>query len=141
MRYILKNLFLILIVLFSIGITTPVIAQAKGGRKREHKNQKKSSFHNGISRSRSKSKGNADLFARGGKSNGLFYRLFHKSRGGAWVYKPTRPGKKQDSEQPHLFSRFRTKNKRFKDGIQAKQNASRSKRRIRGNATFSRRKY
>lgn len=116
------------------------MAQAKGGKKKEHTNQRKSSFKNGIKTGK-KSKGNADLFARGGKGNSLLYRMFHKKPTSSWVYKPTKPGKKQDREQPHLFTRFRTKNKKYKDGVSARQNASRSKKRVRGNAVFHKRKY
>ncbi len=110
-------------------------------RKREHKNQRKSGSFKVMRMGRGHSRGNADAFARGGKSNGFFYRLFHRRTTGAWVYKPTRPGKKQNREQPYLFSRFRTKNKKFKDGILTKQNSARSKNRSRGNATFHKRKY
>ena len=128
--------------LFAFGITSSVLAQSKagGGRKREHKNQRRSSWHNGIRPSHS-SRGNADAFARGGKNNGVFYRMFHKPYTGAWVYKPTNPGKKQLKEQPHLFSRFRTKNKKYKDGVLAKQNGTRAKSRRRGNAVFHKRRY
>ncbi|MGZ3884371.1 MAG: hypothetical protein ACXVPQ_02175 [Bacteroidia bacterium] len=114
---------------FAIGITTPLVAQ---GRKREHRNQ-----HRGTGSRKSNS------FAYGGHRNGFFSRVFsgRKVTAGGWVYKPTRPGKKQNMEQRHLFTRYRTKSKRSKDGIQARLNRERSKKRIHGNASFSKRKY
>ncbi len=116
------------------------MAQVVGGRKKEHRNQRKSSFRHGI-KSGKHSRGNADAFARGGANNGFFYKLTHKPNNGAWVYRPTNPGKKQNKEQPHLFSRFRTKNKKYKDGVLAKQNGARSKSRVRGNSVFHKRHY
>ena len=114
--------------LFAIGITTPVVAQ---GRKREHRNQRRGGSRGGSS------------FAYGGHRNGFFSRLFsgRKVTAGGWVYKPTRPGKKQNHEQRHLFTRYRTKSKRSKDGIQARLNRERAKKRIHGNASFHKRKY
>ena len=103
-------------------------------RKREHKNQ-----HRGGG---GKNRGHS--FAHGGKKQGnVFSRMFSgkKTIAGGWVYKPTRPGKKQNREQHHLFTRYRTKNKKYKDGLQARINRERSKRRVRGNATFHRRRY
>lgn len=89
---------------------------------------------------RSRSAGNADKFAKGAGRKGFIARLFRKDRP-SWVYHSTNPGKKQNREQRFLFSRFRTKGKRYKDGIQAKQNSDRSRRRVRGNASFNHRKY
>ena len=126
-----KRLLVILTLLCAFGITTPVIAQ---GRKREHKNQ-----HRGGG---GKKRGHS--FAHGGKKQGnVFSRMFSgkKRIAGGWVYKPTRPGKKQNKEQHHLFTRYRTKNKRYKDGIQARLNRERARKRSRGNAVFHKRKY
>jgi hypothetical protein len=123
----LKKILFIFTLLFAIGISTPVLAQ----RKREHKNQRRSGGgkHRGGS------------FA--GHKTGFFSRIFSgkKMIQGGWVYKPTRPGKKQNREQHHLFSRYRTKNKRYKDTLQARLNRERAKKRVRGNATFHKRKY
>jgi hypothetical protein len=58
---------------------------------------------------------------------GFFARIFKgkKSKGG-WVYHKTNPGLKQNREQSKLFSRFRTKNKRYRDGVLANQNRKRA---------------
>lgn len=111
------------------GLLTSVYSQT-GGRKREHRNQRKGSskFRNG------KSAGNADAFARGGKRG--------KSRkGGAWVYRPTPSSKKMNKEQKFIFTRYRTKGKRQRDGILTKQNSDRSNKRVRGNKVFHKRKF
>ncbi len=122
-----KRVLVIFFLLFAVGITTPIFAQ----RRREHKNQRRS----GSSRTHVR-KSNA--FAYGGHTK-------KKVRGakvvGGWVYKPTRPGKKQNREQPHLFSRTRTQNRKYKDGLQARINSERAKKRVRGNATFRKSKY
>jgi len=36
----LTRLFTLICILLAIGVTTPVIAQVKGGRKKEHRNQR-----------------------------------------------------------------------------------------------------
>lgn len=131
----LNKILLIIILLLGIGISNDFYSQT-GGRKREHRNQKRSG---GLFK-RTKSAGNADKFAKGGGRKGFFARMFKKDRP-AWVYHPTNPGKKQSREQRYLFSRFRTKGKKYKDGLQAKQNSDRARRRVRGNNTFKHRKY
>ncbi len=122
-----KRLLLIFTLLFAIGITTPVLAQ----RRREHKNQRRG----GSSRAHMKK---SSSFAYGGSTK-------KKGRGtkvvGGWVYKPTRPGKKQNFEQPHLFTRNRTQNRKYKDGLQSRINRERIKKRVRGNASFHKRRY
>ena len=123
----LSKLFAILILLLSIGVTTPLLAQVKGGRKKEHRNQRSG----GGKLFGAKSKGNASAFANGG----------HKRGGSAWVYHKTKPGIKQRKEQPQLFSRNRTKGKLFTDGIIAQQNRRRSSTRVRGNVNFSKKKH
>lgn len=114
---------------FFAGFFTETLAQT-GGKKREHRNQRK-----GSSKFRgAKSAGNADAFERGGRRG--------KSRkGGAWVYRTTPSSKKQNREQRFLFSRYRTKGKKSRDGILAKQNHDRSSRRVRGNKVFHKRKF
>jgi hypothetical protein len=124
----LKRLVLILTLFLFSGLVTEVYSQT-GGRKREHRNQRR-----GSSKFGKKSAGNADAFARGGRRG--------KSRkGGAWVYRPTPTSKKQRKEQKYIFTRYRTKGKRQRDGILASQNGERSKRRVRGNKVFHKKKF
>lgn len=135
----LTKLFTLVFLLFAIGVTTPMMSQVRGGRKKEHRNQRgggKKLFGN-------KSKGNANAFAKGGHKKGFLSRIFkggNKSNG-PWVYRKTNPGIKQKKEQPKLFTRNRTKGKRFTDGIIAQQNKKRSSSRVRGNQSFSKRKH
>lgn len=134
----LTKLFFVLFVLLAIGVTTPVIAQGKGGRKKEHRNQR----GGGGKLFGGKSRGNANAFAKGGEKKGFLERIFKgKKSGSSWVYHKTKPGTKQRKEQPKLFTRNRTKGKRFTDGIIAQQNKQRSLRRVRGNSSFSHKKH
>ena len=56
----------------------------------------------------------------------VWYYVFKgKKNGGAWVYHKTNPGTKQRKEQSKLFARFRTKNKRYTDGVLSIQNKKR----------------
>ncbi len=117
-----KKLVFILTLLFAFCISQDLSAQ---GRRREHRNQR--------------SRGNSSAFAYG-------YGGGKKGRGkkavsGGWVYKPTRPGKKQNMEQRNLFTRYRTSNKRYKSGLQARINKDRSKNRVHGNSSFAKRRY
>lgn len=133
----LNKLLTLILILLAIGVTTPIVAQSPGGRKREHRNQR----GGGSLFKRNKSAGHADAFAKGHKK-GFLSKLFKgKKNGGAWVYKKTNPGLKQRKEQAQLFSRNRTKNKKYRDGILAKQNHKRSATRVRGSASFSKRKH
>lgn len=127
----LKKIVLILLLTLFSGILSEAYAQT-GGRKREHRNQRKKSSKFG-----GKSAGNADAFARGGTNK----RTSKKSRAGVWVYRPTPNSKKIHRETKHLFSRYRTKGKRYRDGILAKQNSARASRRVRGNKVFHKRKF
>lgn len=132
------RLFAVLILLISIGVTTPMMSQVRGGRKKEHRNQR----GGGKKLFGGKSKGNASAFAKGNRKKGFIARIFKGNKsGGAWVYHKTNPGKKQKKEQPKLFSRNRTKGKRFTDGVIAQQNKRRSATRTRGNASFSKKKH
>ena len=135
----LSKLIFVFCLLFAIGISTPSIAQSKGGRKREHRNQKggRKVFGGGA-----KSKGNANAFAKGSGKKGFLARIFKKKSNGhgPWVYRSTNPGAKQNAEQARLFSRNRTKNKRYTDGLLARQNKRRSSGRVTGNQSFSKRK-
>lgn len=127
----------VLLLLLSIGVSTPMMSQVRGGRKKEHRNQR----GGGGKLFGGKSKGNAGAFAKGTRKKGFIARIFKGNKsGGAWVYHKTNPGKKQKKEQPKLFSRNRTKGKRFTDGVIAQQNRKRSATRVRGNASFSKKK-
>ncbi|MBK6984629.1 MAG: hypothetical protein IPH32_07665 [Bacteroidetes bacterium] len=133
----LTKLFTLVILLLSIGVTTPMMAQVRGGRKKEHRNQR-----GGGKLFGNKSRGNASSFAKGGHKRGFLARVFKGNKSnGPWVYHKTNPGKKQKKEQHKLFTRNRTKGKRFTDGIIAQQNRERSMRRVRGNSSFSKRKH
>lgn len=127
----LNKIVLILFLTFFAGFLTDAYGQT-GGRKREHRNQRRKSSKFG-----GKSAGNADAFARGGTNK----RTSKRSRAGVWVYRPTPSSKKQNRESRYLFSRYRTKGKRHRDGILAKQNNERSSRRVRGNKVFHKRKF
>lgn len=129
-----KKVLLILLLLLGIGASNEFYSQT-GGRKREHRNQKRGSMFK-----RSRSAGHADKFAKGAGRKGFLARLFKKDRP-AWVYHPTRPGKTQNREQRFLFSRYRTKGKKYREGILAKQNSERARRRSRGNSVFHHKKY
>jgi hypothetical protein len=132
------KLFTILFLLLAIGVSTPVLAQVKGGRKKEHRNQR----GGGKLFGGKKSRGNASAFAKGGHKKGFLARVFKGNKSnGPWVYRKTNPGIKQRKEQPKLFSRNRTKGKRFTDGIIAQQNKRRSATRVRGSSSFSKRKH
>lgn len=123
-------------ILTGLMISVSVFAQA-GGKKKEHRNQR----GGGKWHLFSKSKGNANAFAKGGrKKKGFLVRLFSGERvtAGGWVYHKT-PGSHRDDHS--LFHRFRTKNKIFKDKLQARINKQRAKNRVRGNAVFYKRKY
>jgi hypothetical protein len=133
----LTKLFTVLFLLICIGVSTPMMSQVRGGRKKEHRNQRSG----GKKLFGGKSRGNANAFAKGNKK-GFIARIFKgKKSGSAWVYHKTNPGKKQKKEQPKLFSRNRTKGKRFTDGIIAQQNRKRSSSRVRGSASFSKKKH
>lgn len=134
----LTKLFALVFLLLAIGVTTPMMSQVRGGRKKEHRNQR----GGGGKLFGSKSKGNANAFAKGGQKKGFIARIFKgKKSNGPWVYRKTNPGIKQKKEQPKLFTRNRTKGKRFTDGVIAQQNKKRSSSRVRGNSSFSKRKH
>jgi hypothetical protein len=126
----LKKIGLIFIFLIVFGMIHDLSAQT-GGRKREHRNQRKSS----AKFKRNPSAGNADAFARGGKKRSS------SRKKSAWVYRPTPSSKKQRKEQRHLFKRYKTKGGRFNEGFLARQNGDRAKSRVRGNKVFHKRKF
>lgn len=107
--------------------------------KKEHRNQRGggSLFH------RKKSGGHADAFAKGGSKKSFLARVFKSKNknGSSWVYKKTNPGVKQKKEQPRLFSRNRTKSKKYRDGVLANQNKKRASTRTRGNTSFGKKKH
>jgi hypothetical protein len=135
----LKKIALILFFLAGIIISNDVVAQS-GGRKREHRNQKRHSIRI-FGGSKTKSAGNADRFARGAGRSGFFTRIFYNNQAPAWVMHHKYESKAQKRENKFLFNRYRTKGKRYREGILAKQNADRGRRRVRGNAVFAKRKY
>ena len=115
-----SKLLIVSLLLASFGLTNSVIAQT-GGRKKEHRNQR----GGGGLFNRKKSSGHADSFAKGGKK-GFLARIFKsKKSSNSWVYKKTNPGLKQNREQAHLFSRNRTRAKKYRDGVLASQNKRR----------------
>lgn len=125
----------LLVLFFAVSVDS--YAQT-GGRKREHRNQ--GGGGRGKLFSFKKSAGHADAFAKGGKK-GFIAKLFRGNKsGGAWVYKRTNPGKTQNREQRQLFTRNRTKGKRYTDQVIAQQNRRREATRVRGNQSFSKRK-
>lgn len=134
----LTKLITLFLLLFAIGYTTPMLAQVRGGRKKEHRNQRAG----GKKLFGGKSRGNANAFAKGGHRRGFIAKVFKGNKNNSsWTYRPTRPGRVQKKEQPHLFKRNRTKGKRLTDGILAQQNRQRSLHRVRGNKTFSKKKH
>lgn len=120
-------------------VSTSIVAQSRGGRKKEHHNQiggKRNSFKH------KKSSGHADSFAKGGNKKGFFARVFNRKKtNGPWVYRKTNPGLKQNAEQLRLFSRNRTNSKKYSDGVLANQNKKRAASRNRGSASFGKRKH
>jgi hypothetical protein len=120
-----KRVVFILFLLFAFCIISNDLSAQ--GRRREHRNQRRGGG------------GSSNAFAYG-------YSKSKKSRGakvgqGGWVYKPTRPGKKQNMEQRNLFTRYRTSNKKYKSNMQARINRDRAKNRVHGNSSFSKRRY
>lgn len=84
--------------------------------------------------------GHADKFAKGAGRKGVFARLFKRDRP-AWVYRSTNPSSTQKRETRALFTRYRTKGKKYRAGILAKQNSDRARSRTRGNASFHKSRY
>ena len=102
-----------------------------GGRKREHRNQRRAG--SGLFK-KNRSAGNADHFARGGGNRS-------GKKNPVWSMRHSRPGSSRNHDQRSLFSRYRTKGKAYRHNILAKQNSDRSRRRIRGNKVFNRKKF
>ncbi len=126
-----KYFFIVIGLIFFVSLSAQT-----GGKKREHRNQRGGKFH-----LFSKNKGNANAFAKGGKKKkGFLARVFsgQKVTAGGWIYYKT-PGSHRNDHS--LFHRFRTKNKVFKDKLQARINKQRARKRVRGNNVFSKRKY
>jgi len=130
-----KNVLTILVVIFALFCNLQTSAQS-GGKKREHKNQRKSSSRLFGGR---KTKGNANAFANGSRSSsskGMF-----RKKHSAWTYHSTKSNTKKRNENKFLFKRNRTRGRKYNEGILARQNADRAKKRSRGNAVFHKRKY
>ena len=76
-----------------------MMAQVRGGRKKEHRNQR----GGGGKLFGGKSRGNANSFAKGGHKKNFLARIFKGNKSnGPWVYHKTNPGKKQKKEQAIL---------------------------------------
>ena len=58
-----------------------------------------------------------------------------------WIYRKTESGTIQNREFPKLFKRYRTNGKKESSKILERQNRLRTKRRVRGNDVFHKRKY
>ncbi len=68
--------------------------------------------------------------------------LFHKPpKTSPWIYRKTKSGSIQNREFPKLFKRYRTNGKKESSKILERQNRLRTKRRVRGNDVFHKRKY
>lgn len=119
----------IFFLLCGIFLTNDFMAQS-GGRRREHRNQKRAS--GGMFKG--KSHGNADNFARGGGRRG-------GGKSKAWAMRHSRPGSYSSKDSRTLFSRYRTKGKVQRHNILAKQNAERARKRVRGNKVFHHKKF
>lgn len=101
-----------------------------GGRRREHKNQRRANH----TMFKGKSRGHADNFARGGgRKKG--------NKNQAWSMRHSRPGSYSSRDSRTLFSRYRTKGKVQRHNILAKQNSDRARKRVRGNKVFHRKKF
>ena len=120
------------------------------GKRRERKNQSsagKISRGGGFSwfKKRKHSAGNADHFAsnsaRGG--HGFMYKIFHPNSGSPKnaSLRKTKPGKVQNREQKGLFRRILTNNKGTHERVQKNNRRERARKRKRGNAVFSSKKY
>ena len=116
--------------LCGILISNTFMAQS-GGRKREHRNQKRAS--GGMFKGKN-SAGNADNFARGGGRR-------NSAKNSAWSMRHSRPDSYKSRDSKNLFSRSRTKGKTYRHNILAKQNADRARKRIRGNKVFQHKKF
>ncbi len=106
-----------------------------GGRKRERR-----SHHRGSLFKRTKSGGHADQFAKGTGRRGLFARLFKKEKP-SWTNHRSGSRRSHHRDNRSLFGRYRTKGKQYNADTQDRQNRERSRKRIRGNKVFSRKKY
>lgn len=129
-----KKLLVLIILFVSLISSIDLVAQT-GGRKKEHRNQRRS----GSLFKRNKSKGNADKFSRG-QRKGFFARVFKKDRP-SWVQHRAENSRGVRRGNRHLFSRFRTKGKVQNESILTRQNQDRAKRRVRGNKVFHKSKY
>lgn len=133
-----KKIVFIFLLVAGLFCTEDLFSQS-GGRRREHKNQRRKTIR--IFHKSSKSNGNADRFARGAGRSGFFKRVFYNNQAPAWVMHHKRESKSQRRENNFLFGRYRTKGKRYREGILAKQNNDRARRRVRGSAVFHKKKY
>lgn len=131
-----KRLFIIILLLSGIAFSNTAYSQT-GGRKREKVKTKKRG--NSVL-TQYKSRGHADEFARGGNRRGFFSRLFRGSTP-SWRYRVSGTSKSNFRDNQSLFSRNRTKGKMDNEVTLTKQNAERSRNRVRGSKSFRSRKY
>jgi len=130
------RIYILFFLLFAFLITTPSYSQVRGGRKKEHRNQR----GGGKKLFGPRSRGNANAFANRGRNKSFLAKIFGRKPKTGWVYKKTNPGLKQTKEQAQLFTRNRTKAKRFNDRVLAQQNRKRAANRIRGSTNFGKRR-
>lgn len=133
-----KTFVYIFLILLGITLSTPLVAQT-GGRKKEHRNQKRGGFK--LFKGR-KSKGNADAFARSSRKRGFIARVLgKKTNSQGWAYRSTKMSRKQHAEDRHVFKRYRTKGKRTNFSILSRQNRDRERSRVRGVKVFHKKKH
>jgi len=132
----LKKILIIFFLLGGILISTDYVAQTGGKQREGAATRKRAKF----SFKRKKSAGNADKFARSKGRKGLFSRLFKKDQP-AWVYRNSGTKKSNWKENRFLFSRHRSQGKIDNGIYQEKEKSKRSRRRDRGNESFSKRKH
>ena len=130
-----KRIILLIVIFLTTAVTNDYFSQS-GGRKREGGGSKS---HGKFSFKRAKSKGHADEFARS-KKKGLFARMF-KNYSPAWTNRTVGTNSTNAKANRGLFRRRREDGHIDNQMRLDKQNARREKRRVRGNETFSSKKY
>jgi len=118
---------------FGFGFSMEYSAQS-GGKKREHRRSAKVSFR------RKGSAGHADEFAKNGGKKSIFKRLFKKDKK-SFPATNRKTDTRDYGSGKKIFYRHRTPGRDANENYQTKRNAERSKKRIRGNKSFARKKY
>lgn len=123
-----------------MGISTDFYAQT-GGKKSE-KRQRKGKRRGNFILTQYKSHGHADKFARGNSGRrGRLARLFSKKKESSWVYKSSGSRRSAYRANQFLLTRTRSKGKIENADMLDRQNAQRSKSRVKGNKAFRSKKY